>query len=198
MLLSRMVFALLALAPLVSHAGGDQEMPEEFFFSIGSEKTEFPATYQGGTVTNYPYATIQLSDGSQWIIKDKTVDEAALEISENWNLGDDIRIQFDLENGEFALRSVQSPLLFHVELDTSCISNTAYCIDSIDENGYAIVTNDASEWAVGWLGSVTTQHWQPGDRVIINKSIFSRGEDYIMINLTREQAPCWVSLITWK
>lgn len=134
---------------------------------------------------------VHLSDGSSWRLAG-TYDLTA--VMQSWNAGDDIRVE-EYEDGVFVLKSSTNPAYFLAELDLS--SYSLYYIDKIDANGYLIVANDGSEWVQGWLGAVTSQYWNPGDFVLINKSSYSDSADYLIINL-KDGSTCWTSLISWK
>ncbi|WP_171005711.1 hypothetical protein [Candidatus Rhabdochlamydia sp. T3358] len=53
------------------------------------------------------------------------------------------------------------------------------------------------EWAIGWIGTFNTYKWRVGDRIIINKSDYSIGESYLIINAD-DGSSVWASLINWR
>ncbi len=152
----------------------------------------YKATLEGLSVDEESLGLrVHLSDGSSW----QLIGAADLTaVAKSWNAGDDIRIE-EYEDGVFVLKSSTNPAYFLAELDLG--SYSLYYIDKIDANGYLIVANDGSEWVQGWLGAVTSQYWNPGDFVLINKSSYSDSADYLIINL-KDGSTCWTSLISWK
>jgi hypothetical protein len=190
------IIVLLCLAPLfcfTALCGATERADERLDFSIPFvEVPPIIATFQGCTVRDSTHVNVTLSDGSCWLIK---CNEA--EIQQGWKVGDDIRIKKVPDSKYFVLKSVYSSVPYLGVLDQNCDGSSVYYIDQIDANGYAVKMNDGSEWTIGWLDSFLTQHWCPGDRLAINKSHFSRDEDYLVINL-HNSTSCWASLISWR
>lgn len=142
-----------------------------------------------------------LSDGSYW-----KVNADFLDVLETWQKGDEIRLkEYDDddddedENGDFTylLKNIQSREALPAKLNLSITPSHCYVIEAIDRNGYLIVTQDGHQWAVGYFGSFTSCNWERGDRLIINKSTYSKAEDYCLINIDMEE-DAWASLIDWK
>ena len=178
----KILITFLSLFPLFLLASPN-ETGQPLDFTISSYETPaFVTTFQGCALNNSSSLTILLSDGSRWTINNKAAIELFADISKNWKIGDDIRIK---KSGNcFVLKSVYSPVFYLANLDLNYNNETIYYIEKVDKNGYSILTNDGSEWVFGWLGACSVQHWAPGQSVTINKSIFSREEDYCIINCT--------------
>jgi len=127
-----------------------------------------------------------LSDGSKWNIHGEKYPGAFEAISENWEKGDDIRVKqySDGKDSEFIMKNVREKSVYLTQLSQECNDlSKAYFLTKVDETGYALRTQDGKQWAVGYWGSFDTQHWEEGDRVILNKSTHSnRYEDYEMIH----------------
>jgi hypothetical protein len=144
---------------------------------------------------------ITLSDGSQWIVRNDSEQEAMGQISAHWKSGDEIRIDSrtpDQYQGKYILKNARNGQVCLVDLDSACVdAANAYYIEKIDQNGYAIATRDGLEWAIGWYGAFTTRSWKRGDRIIINKSHYSSREDYLLIDADKG-TDVWASLIHWK
>lgn len=145
---------------------------------------------------------ITLSDGSQWIIDKKKAEEARRKISENWQVGDDIRLKENLEFSQkkkmFTLKNVRTEEVYLAELSTHCTRfSSGFFIKQIDENGYALVTSDGSLWSIGLMGAYIANRWLPKDRIIINKGDLARGEHYYLISV-KDGSFCWGNLIRWR
>ena len=159
------------------------------------------ATFETVVIKGKSEGVIILSDGSQWVVKNRADDEVFHEISTSWKRGDEVRIGWrtpEKYQGEYILKNVRNKGTCLVDLDAACQDRSkAYFIEQIDTNGYAIITQDGSEWAIGWLGAFTTGVWKKGDRLVINKSDHSNYADYLLINADKG-GNVWASLITWK
>lgn len=182
---------------LLSSASLCHSEEENFNFTIDiSTKPIFVTLFQECFLDNASRVTIVLSDGSRWIIKN-AAKEIVNEINKSWKAGDDIRIKKVPGKKEFSLKNIYNPNIYCAVLDYRGIKSSLYRVDKMDANGYALITNEGSEWVMGWLGAISTQHWALGDRLTINKSDFSREEDYLIINL-KNGSSCWTSLIFWR
>ncbi len=144
---------------------------------------------------------IVLSDGSQWIVRSRSVEKVPGGIFANWKLGDEVRIKDRLPEeyeGAFILKNTRNNAVCLVDLDFDSLGQiTDNHIDKVDQNGYALITQNGLEFVFGWLGACITQHWQADDLIIINKSSYSRREDYLLINASSGES-AWGSLIDWK
>ena len=191
----KILITFLSLFPLFLFASPNKTS-EPLDFSISSYETPaFVTTFQGCALRNSSSLTVLLSDGSRWIINNKAAIELFADISKNWKIGDDIRIK--KSGNDFVLKSVYSSAFYLANLDLSYNNDAIYYIEKVDKNGYSILTNDGSEWVFGWLGACSVQQWAPGQSVTINKSFFSREEDYCIINC-QSGSEGWASLVTWK
>jgi len=152
-------------------------------------------------INDHAKARIILSDGSQWVVRNHSADEVVNHTSTHWELGDEIRIaeREAIEyKGKYILKNVKNNEAYLVDLDVVSIdAEKSFYIEKIDKNGYVILTQNGIEWAIGWLGTFTTCKWRAGDRIIINKSDYSNGEDYLIINAD-EGSSVWASLINWR
>jgi hypothetical protein len=93
---------------------------------------------------------------------------------------------------------VRNNEVYLVDLDVVSVDPAkSFNIEKIDKNGYAILTQNEIEWAIGWIGTFNTCKWRVGDRIIINKSGYSVGESYLIINAD-EGSSVWASLINWR
>ena len=147
-------------------------------------------------------SAVVLSDGSQWIVKDSDKEDVFYHISNEWHIGDEIRIgSHDQSNkiGRYLLRNVSNgeTNLFLADVDGCVDPSKIFYIEKIDANGYAIVTKNGLEWAVGYWGSFNTCKWRKGDQVVINKSNYSKWEDYLLININNKDS-AWASIISWE
>lgn len=146
---------------------------------------------------------IILSDGSQWMIIDKQkAEEARRKISENWQVGDDIRLKENLELSQkkkiFTLKNVRTEETYLAELSVNCAyPSSALFIKKIDENGYAIMTSDGSLWSVGLMGAYIAHKWHPQERIIVNKGDQAKAEQYYLISV-KDGSFCWGNLIRWR
>ena len=183
-----------------------------FLFSVlFGEELKLENNYDGcpDIATHFEYvqktdngSAVVLSDGSQWIIKDRDGKESFSHISSEWRIGDEIRIGRHTESNKprrHLLRNVSNgeANLFTADIDGCVDASNIFCIEKIDANGYAIVMQDGREWAVGYWGSFSTCRWQKGDQVVINKSSYSNWEDYLLINVNKKNS-AWASIITWE
>jgi len=192
------VLALALLAPLTLLSGEDTEQLD---FKINSyTRPQIITTFQGFSATDSE-ARLILSDGSIWLVRNLPASQVAEEIASEWCLGDDIRLDKRIPKkyrGHFLLKNARTTAVYLVDLDPQCADfSRASIIDKIDQNGYAIWMNGGTEWSIGYFGSFTTSNWRPYDRVIINKSSYSRAEDYLIINAD-DASSAWSSLIVWK
>ncbi len=161
----------------------------------------FTTTFETVYVQNPAKRVIVLSDGSQWTIRSHNVDEVFHQISAGWRSGDDIRVESrepqDYQ-GKYILKNARNNAICFVDLDVICLEpSKASYIEKIDENGYVFFTQDGFEWAIGWWGGFTARKWRKGDRIIINKSFHSAGEDYQIFNADKG-SDVWASLVIWK
>lgn len=158
-------------------------------------------TFRTVLAQDYSKVAIILSDGSQWIVRNNNAQETMDQISARWKSGDEVRIDSrtpDKYQGKYILKNVRNGQVCLVDLDIICVDvANAYYIEKIDQNGYAILTRDGFELAIGWHGAFTTRKWKRGDRIIINKSGYSNQEDYLLINADKGN-DAWSSLINWK
>ena len=139
---------------------------------------------------------VTLSDGSQWKIIAKDVSKVFETISNSWVRGDDIRFN-DSNKNYFILKNVRDKTAFLAELEDKCVNtiNTLF-IKAIDRSGYAMVTSDDRLWVAGYIGACSTQSWQVGDRVIINKSGHGDSYDnYDVINMADPKISIWVTQV---
>lgn len=142
---------------------------------------------------------IVLSDGSRWTVKNKTTDTILDTIQKEWAAGDDIRIDDADEEcyGEFLLKNARTKTVYVVDLEkTLDETSNAVTIVKLDQNGYAMITSDGRQWAIGWLGSFDTSKWKVGDTLLVNKSHYSSYADYALINL-RNKKSVWASTVLW-
>jgi len=116
-------------------------------------------------------------------------------------VGDDIRLARRTPGkvpGNFLLKNARTRNVYCVDLDkTYADMSKASFIDRIDQNGYAIILNGGTQWAIGYLGSFTTWNWRRYQRIIVNKSSYYRTEDYMLIN-AEDGSTAWSSLILWR
>lgn len=192
--------ALLATTPFFAFAGTKgikrAESPEPLDFVIATKKPPAFITCLQEIALESNGVKIGLSDSSQWLIEAE--DPAALltEIAANWKVGEDIRIDNPPKEDFFVLKSVANPSFYQAELIQKA-ENAQYRIEKVDRNGYVIMSNDGSQWVVGWIDSFASSRWRVGDVLTINKSSFSRKEDYLLIHHATGKG-CWVTLISWK
>ncbi|MEK7339375.1 MAG: hypothetical protein WBD50_07675 [Candidatus Rhabdochlamydia sp.] len=174
---------------------------EEVDFEIFSYACPDIAISFEDVVNDHAKAWIILSDGSQWVIRNCRADEVVDHISTHWESGDEIRIveREAIEyKGEYILKNVRNNEVYLVDLDVVSVDPAkSFYIEKIDKNGYAILTQNEIEWAIGWIGTFNTCKWRVGDRIIINKSGYSIGESYLIINAD-ERSSVWASLISWR
>ncbi len=144
---------------------------------------------------NSSKVVIILSDGSQWETKGENSKAVYETVSKNWTVGDDIRID-DTDNKEFILKNAREKSAFLVSLSKKCDDvSKAFFITKVDPSGYALRTNDGKMWVAGYFGSFTTQHWESGQRIVINKSTHGgRYEDYEMIN-PQDGSSAWLTQV---
>jgi len=144
---------------------------------------------------NSSKVVIILSDGSQWKVKGENSKSVYETVSKNWKVGDDIRIKGDTEHG-LILKNAREKSVFLVDLSKKCADvSKAFFITKIDPSGYALRTNDGKMWVAGYFGSFTTQHWENGQRIVINKSTHGdRYEDYKMIN-PQDGSTAWLTQV---
>lgn len=138
---------------------------------------------------------VVLSDGSEWNIIAKDVSKVFETISKSWLIGDDMRINFKKDC--FILKNARDEMAFLAKLDEKCTNTAnAFFIKDIDRSGYAMITTDDRLWVTGYVGACNTQHWQVGDRVIINKG-FHGGtyDDYEVINAAHPNVAIWVTQV---
>lgn len=145
-------------------------------------------------------SVIVLSDDSQWIVRNRCAEEVLSDILDNWEVGDEVRIGERVPQkyeGKFVLKNVRTGAVYLVDLNFNFVSQRpGYFINRIDQNGYAVVTQNGLEFIFGWIGACTVQYWRREDPIIINKSHFSSNEDYLIIN-ARNGKSAWASLIYW-
>lgn len=186
--------ALLSILPSVLLA------KEEVDFKIASYACPDIAISFEDVVKDHAKASIILSDGSCWVVRNCNADEAVDYISTHWESGDEIRIveREAIEyKGKFILKNARNHEVYLLDLDVVSADPTkSFYIEKIDKNGYAILTQNGIEWAIGWMGTFNTYKWRAGDRIIINKSNYSIGESYLIIN-AEEGSSVWASLINW-
>ncbi|WP_316358435.1 hypothetical protein [Candidatus Neptunichlamydia sp. REUL1] len=132
---------------------------------------------------NSSKVVIILSDGSQWKVKGENSKAVYETVSKSWAVGDDIRVD-DTDDKEFVLKNAREKSAFLVDLSKKCADvSKAFFITKVDPSGYALRTNDGQMWVAGYFGSFTTQDWESGQRIVINKSTHGdQYEDYEMIN----------------
>lgn len=188
---------LLCLVPLLVFAIENTLIENENFIIESLETPDFVTTFQSSFLENSSQVILELSDGSRWMIRSQTPKKTIREISQTWKEGDDIRIMQTPKDSSFVLKNLRNQTFYSADLDCNSSDAPLYYIDKIDKHGYVVLTNDGSQWVTGWLGAVKTQHWQTGESLTINKSDFSRKEDYLIIN-RGTGASCWTSLISWK
>lgn len=150
---------------------------------------------------------IDLNDGSRWLLrhignatlmlpKDDSQWSLNNDASEEWRKGDDIRIGSRKPinyPGTYILKNARTGTIVFVDLhDTSSTRS----IKKMGTDGYAIITSDAMQWAVGWAGSFTTRKWKCSDRMIMNKSDCAAHGDYQLFNLDKK-TDAWATLIDW-
>lgn len=174
---------------------------EEVDFTIASYACPDIAISFEGVINDQAKAKIILSDGSQWVVRNHSADEVVDHISTHWELGDEIRIaeREAIEyKGKYILKNVRNNEACLVDLDVVSVDLAkSFYIEKIDKNGYAILTQNEIEWVIGWIGAFNTCKWRVGDRIILNKSGYSVGESYLIINAD-EGSSVWASLINWK
>lgn len=175
---------------------------EQLDFSIASHTQPAVAVaFQRVFLNPQSEPMVELSDGSLWHVRNKEAQEVVNDVSQMWHSGDEIRIDTRQPRefqGNFILKNVRNHTVFLADLSSKCSNpSNAYYIERLDDNGYALLTKDGMEWSIGWLGSFTSNRWRKGDRILINKSYFHSGEDYIIINTERKNH-VWASLIQWK
>ena len=200
---SVMAFSLTCLASLslLFSKETTQKPQEELDFEIRSyAKPEIATTFCAFSATTSE-AYLILSDGSVWRVRNLPVSQVEQEVAEQWRVGDDVRLAERTpqeRQGNFLLKNARTGAVYLVDLDSQCADfSKASIIDKVDQNGYAIMMNGGSEWAIGYLGSFITWHWRPYDRVIINKSSYHCTEDYLLIHAD-DASTAWASLIMWK
>lgn len=175
--------AVLSILPSILFA------EEEVDFKIASYACPDIAICFEDVVNDHAKTLIILSDGSQWVVRNCNADEVADHISTHWESGDEIRIlerEAEEYKGEYILKNARNNEVSLVDLDAVSVDPTkSFYIEKIDKNGYAILTQNGIEWAIGWIGTFNTYKWRVGDRIIINKSDYSIGESYLIINAER-------------
>lgn len=169
-------------------------------FAIATHKTEVAVGYSKTKLSKDGALLIVLSDGSRWKVKARQAGaELQQMIESGWRAGDDIRID-DADNecpAEFLLKNARSGQVYMADLDGELEEGAApVTISKIDKNGYALLTTDGRQWAIGWLGSFTSSRWKVGDTLLINKSHHSNSEDYALINM-RDHEQVWASIVNW-
>lgn len=144
---------------------------------------------------NCSKVVIILSDGSQWKVKGENSNSVYETVSKNWTVGDDIRID-DADEDKFVIKNAREKSAFLVDLSKKCADvSKAFFITKVDPSGYALRTNDGKMWVAGYFGSFTTQHWESGQRIVINKSTYGdRYEDYEMIN-PQDGSSAWLTQV---
>ena len=172
---------------------------EKIDIKIAYYNPDIAITFEAVYAQDHSKIIIILNDGSQWVIRNNIYEEFN-KISANWRFGDEIRIEpRDPQEyqGRYILKNVRTHAVCLVDLVSICLDNSkANYIEKIDSNGYAIFTNGL-EWAIGYWGSITTCKWRKGDRIVINKSHYSKSEDYLLINVDKG-TDVWASLILWR
>jgi hypothetical protein len=199
MFTKNLVLIIAILTPLFLTAARPKEKLD---LEINSYRCpDIAAVFKGALLQDHSKIVVALSDGSQWIIASDRPEETLSEISSKWHEGDDIRVgttESEKYKEKYILKNVRNSRVYLADMDSVCIDpSQAYFIERIDEHGYAIITQDGSEWAIGWLGSFATQRWRKGDRIIINKSSYHDWQDYLLINADTG-TDAWASLINWK
>lgn len=189
---------LFALSPVLLHAKSECSKS----FSVSSKKAEITAGFQSIKITTAGQLLIVLNDGSRWEVKDPK-DQSRLEqlIRNEWKPGDDIRIgeaDSDGCSGEYLLKNVRTKHTYNVDLDKNVEEGSSPLkITQIDESGYAIITSDGRQWAIGYFGADATSKWRVGDILFANKSDHDNKADYELINL-RNRDTAWASIIHWQ
>jgi hypothetical protein len=181
----------LAIGPFAFSQNADQK--ETLHFSTPyTQVPEFAITFVSSSNWDNETITILLSDGSLWNVNAEFVESLA-----EWQQGDEIRWALHADTDEYLLKNMRSKTILMAELDFSVFPSNSYVIENIDVNGYLIETKGGEKWSVGYFGSFTSCHWRKGDRLIINKSKYSRCEDYCLINLN-EKNDVWASLVRYQ
>jgi len=188
---------ILFITPLLA-----EEKPKEpLDFEISSYAMPEIATTFQALAADGEKARIVLSDGSVWLLRSVGSEQAQAEIAPAWYVGDDIRLARRTPNqvpGNFLLKNARTRNVYCVDLDKTYVDmSKASFIDKIDQNGYAIILNGGTQWAIGYLGSFTTWNWHRYQRIIVNKSAYYRTEDYMLIN-SEDGSTAWSSLILWR
>lgn len=193
------ILSLLCLVPFFSFATITVDDDSDFVissFETPAFITSFEECYVDIKKTQ---VVIKLNDGSHWFVKKSeqrvTPEELASQILQNWQAGDDIRIDHNSGNN-FVLKNLYSNVPYFASLDLARVESPI-SLKQIDQSGYVILTNENSEWVTGWFGSMIISKWRPGDALTINKSDFSDEVGYLIIN-RRDGTSCWLSLVIWK
>ncbi len=182
-----------------------------FSLKVFSEEIDMKISFPGEPEIAVHFETIAhqgkgrylltLSDGSQWLLRDRNPDEIFVQIESEWQTGDEIRIAARKEKerpGKYILKNVRNSRVCLTDLEVFWAdSSRVNFLEKVDEHGYALCTRGGLQWAMGLWGSFTARGWTAGDRIIINKSRYSSEEDYLLINVDK-RTNVWASLITWR
>lgn len=199
-MLKRSIILIIALVlPVILQAN---QLAEDNDFKISFQGyPDIAACYRAITYQEASDIIITLSDGSSWIVRDPDLEAKFNEVSSYWHCGDEVRIaprEIGKNKGHYVLKNVRNKRVCLVDFDKSSDKEKhGNQILTMDKNGYTLFTTNGMEWAIGWVGSFTTKKWHIGDRILINKSIYSRREDYLLINVDQDTY-VWASLVLWK
>ncbi len=144
-----------------------------------------------------------LSDRSSWDVQHP----ASKTLLKVWKKGDEIRInrlrgiQRPLGKKDvFLLRSTSDDTLAVATLNdkTDALKKLAVVVDKVAVDGSLVVTKNHGSFSIGYIDSFTTERWEKGRPLIINKS-FYRGDYpyYLMLDPETKQS-FWVSRIEYK
>jgi hypothetical protein len=158
-------------------------------------------TFQSCTIVDSNQLQVVLSDGSIWTITDPCVMDIYDSITTDWVVGDDIRIAsnhlFSKEEN-FLLKNARNEQVFSVKISKNYQADLKpVFIKKVDKNGYGLVTTQNLDWSIGFVSSFTVVDWKKTDRLIINKSSYSYGEDYLLIN-ARDGSSCRGTLLIYQ
>jgi hypothetical protein len=193
MFIKRLIFTIFSLFSLNLFAAAVEIQQEDHSACV--------INFDSAIIVDAINYLVVLSDGSAWLIRDEKPADLFNRVLSSWKKGDEIRIVRREKNespGKYFLKNVRTQDSFFVNLDIICKDpSKAFYIEKIDRHGYSIITRDGAEFILGWFGALDARNWSKGDRIIINKGEYQSKEDYLLINVDKDQ-DAWVSLVEWK
>ncbi len=142
---------------------------------------------------------ITLDDGSEWCVHYANEDIALTRLESKWSSEDEVRLKEgeDAYKDFLVLKNRTNNQCYLVDYYGYVDSPKACFISNIDKDGYVLVSQDGSYWAIGYFDTFSSYRWHVGDRLTINKGSYSRKTNYEIINLD-EKNSVWGGLVRWR